>query len=344
MHSARTTPRFSVFLAVALASVLTIAATAVGAPPTVSITGGPDGLTTDSTPTFTFAAEEADAVECSIDQGDSNYGPCSGTDSHTASLADGTYLFRVRAIGHPRDEVATQEFTVDASVPAVTITSGPDSPTADSSPVFGFTVTGASAVECSIDQGLASYGPCSSGISHAPSQPLADGAYTFRVRASDETGNTASAAYSFAVAVLSAPQPPPGDPIAPPRTAAPRLMSPFPLVRLAGRVTSSGVKVNVLAVRARRGSLARVRVRPRCAPGSPCLARRGARTVGRAGVLRFRDFEVSYRVGTVIEIRVSRGTAIGKYTRFVIRRDKPPRRFDACLMPGTTRGSRCPTA
>lgn len=343
MHSARKTPRFPVFLTVALASVLMIATTATGAPPTVSITGGPSGLTTDSTPTFTFAVEEADAVECSIDQGDSSYGPCSGTDSHTASLADGTYLFRVRAIGHPRDAIVTQEFTVDASAPAVTITSGPGSPTADSSPLFGFTVTGASVVECSIDQGLASYGPCSYVASHAPSQSLADGAYTFRVRASDATGNTASATYSFTVATQSASQPP-GGPIAPTRTAAPRLMSPFPLVRLAGRLTSTGVKVNVLAVRARRGSLARVRVRPRCVPGAPCLLRRGARIVGRTGIVRFRGFEVAYRVGTVIEIRVSRGTTIGKYTRFVIRRDKPPRRFDGCLMPGATRGSRCPTA
>jgi|GEM_PF-6643702 len=344
MHSARKTPRLPVFLAIVLAFVLMVTAPAVGAPPTVSITGGPSGLTTDSTPTFTFAVAEADAVECSIDQGDSDYAPCSGTDSHTASLADGVYLFRVRAIGHPRDEVVTQEFTVDASAPAVTITSGPNSTTADSSPLFEFTVTDASVVECSIDQGVASYGPCAYEASHTPSQPLADGAYTFRVRASDGAGNTASATYSFSVGTETASQSPLGDRRTPPPTSAPRLMSPFPIVRLAGRLTSSGVKVNVLVVRARRGSLARVRVRPRCTSGAPCLIRRRTRTVGRTGVVRFGGFEVGYRAGTVIEIRVSRGTTIGKYTRFVIRRGKPPRRFDGCLRPGATRGSRCPTA
>ena len=38
----------------------------------------------------------------------------------------------------------------------------------------------------------------------------------------------------------------------------------------------------------------------------------------------------------------SKGGLIGKYTRFVIRRGKAPQRLDRCLMPGATRGVKCP--
>jgi hypothetical protein len=50
------------------------------------------------------------------------------------------------------------------------------------------------------------------------------------------------------------------------------------------------------------------------------------------------------RPGTVIEIRVTKSGAVGKYTRFLIRKGRPPKRTDLCLAPGSTRPARCPSA
>jgi hypothetical protein len=229
-----------------------------------------------------------------------------------------------------------------AAVPTVSITSGPEGTTGDDSPLFGFSVAGATNVACSIDQGTPSYAPCSHATSHSVAQPLADGAYTFRVRADDGAGATATATRSFTVVTTAYPLPPADAPRTPPTTSPPRLMSPFPLVRLAGRLTRGGVKVRLFTVSGPRAALVRVKVRPHCASGRRCRVRRGTRTVGRKGVVRLKAFELRYRAGSVIEIRVSRAGLIGKYTRFVVRRGKPPRRVDQCLSPGAKRGSRCP--
>jgi hypothetical protein len=380
----------------------------------LTLTGGPGGTTNDSTPTFTFTTEDADEIECSIDQGVPSYGSCSDDDFHTTTLGDGAYTFRVRAIDRPRDTTvetrdfvvdtappnavivggplgltnepnasfafgsdeagatfecrvyggpftpctspqayaglpdgsygfdvratdaagntgvpATRPFSVDTTAPTLVITTGPLGTTRDVSPLFGFAVAGALVAECSIDQGDPSFVPCSHPASHVADQRLPDGTYTFRIRAVDASGNAAAAERLFSVATAP---------------AALRLISPFPIVRLAGRVTGGGAEVRVLAVRAPRGSLVRVSIKPRCLGAERCVTRRSAKRVGRKGVVRLRALELAYPAGTVIEIRVSRAARIGKYTRFVVRRGKPPRRVDRCLMPGAARGSRCPTA
>jgi hypothetical protein len=70
-------------------------------PPETTIDSGPSGLTNDPTPTFTFSSNEPGSTfECSLDTGIAAFGACSGPGaSHTPAspLADGTYMFRVRA-------------------------------------------------------------------------------------------------------------------------------------------------------------------------------------------------------------------------------------------------------
>jgi hypothetical protein len=123
-----------------------------------------------------------------------------------------------------------------------------------------------------------------------------------------------------------------------PRPDSDRLMSPYPVVRLAGRLTRSGARVRVLSVlRAPRCSLVRVSCR-----GRSCPARRvNSRYMGRRP-LRFRRFERRLRAGAVLTVRISKNDLIGKYTQFRIRRGKAPKRRDRCLRPGETQGSRCP--
>jgi hypothetical protein len=67
--------------------------------------------------------------------------------------------------------------------PTLSIDSGPSGPTNSATPSFGFSAQGGSTVTCSVDTGTPDFGPCSSASSHQPGSPLADGDYTFRVRA-----------------------------------------------------------------------------------------------------------------------------------------------------------------
>jgi hypothetical protein len=93
---------------------------------------------------------------------------------------------------------------VEDSIPPVpSVTGGPSGLTNDRTPTFSFGATDSSlpiSFECSIDTGTANYGACSGpGNTHTPSSPLGDGAYTFRVRATDAAGNSAEATRSFQV-------------------------------------------------------------------------------------------------------------------------------------------------
>jgi PKD domain len=119
-------------------------------------------------------------------------------------------------------------------------------------------------------------------------------------------------------------------------TPQPSLLSPFPIVRLAGSVTQAGTYIRVLAVSAPRGARASVRCR-----GGGCPVRRAERVVGRRPV-RFAVLQRLMPANTVLEVLVHRGDQIGKYTRFKLRADRRPRRTDGCLWPGTARMAPCP--
>lgn len=87
----------------------------------------------------------------------------------------------------------------DSAAPDVSITSGPNGPARDQRPTFAFTAEAGSTVVCSIDTGTASFGPCTDAASHRPASNLADGSYTFRVKATDGASNSATATRSFSV-------------------------------------------------------------------------------------------------------------------------------------------------
>lgn len=137
---------------------------------------------------------------------------------------------------------------------------------------------------------------------------------------------------------VSAPPPAPGQ--APPvvvlNTPAPalELLNPFPIVRLRGSLTRQGTRIELLSVAAPRGS----RIEVRCL-GRGCPARRGRASAART--VRFRRFQRHLRSGVVLEVRVTRVNAIGKYVRFGIRKGQSPTRRDLCLKPGASRPVRC---
>ncbi|HEX4483518.1 MAG TPA: Ig-like domain-containing protein [Solirubrobacteraceae bacterium] len=130
--------------------------------------------------------------------------------------------------------------------------------------------------------------------------------------------------------------------------AAPKLMQPFPIVRIAGSETSYGVKVRLLTVQAPLGA----KVSIACVGGG-CktkaesrVAKASSKSTSRAGAvtLAFARFERPLRAGASLQIRVTQAGDIGKYTSFAIRRKRLPVRTDACLQPASSKPSACPSS
>ncbi len=157
------------------------------------------------------------------------------------------------------------------------------------------------------------------------------------------------------VAPAPAPPPPPPNPAPtagqpftspgprpipiPPRPSAPRLMSPFPIVRIAGRTARHGARIKLLQVLAPKGAYVTVRCAGR---GCPFLK---WRKMVSARALNVKPLHGRYlRAGASLEVRVYKSGEIGKYTRLVIQKLKPPARNDLCLRSASSAPSQCPAA
>jgi hypothetical protein len=116
-----------------------------------------------------------------------------------------------------------------------------------------------------------------------------------------------------------------------------KLLTPFPVVRLAGRIGQSGTRISSLVVQAPKGA----RVSLRCS-GRSCPYRRASALA--AGNVRFRRLQRFLSAGTVLQVSVTKPGTIGKYTRFRIRRDAAPARMDRCIKAGAKKPARCPSS
>lgn len=158
------------------------------------------------------------------------------------------------------------------------------------------------------------------------------GTYTVALRATDTTGRTDVAFRSITVlAAPGAPAPAPAAPRAPAAARPAQFLLPFPIVRIAGRVTGRFTHISLLEVRAPSGS----RIRVKCA-GRGC-PKRDLTAIAKRRPTRFKKMRRSLRAGAVIQVFVRANGRIGKYTQFRIRRSRPPLRRDMCLPP-TIRG------
>jgi PKD repeat protein len=119
----------------------------------------------------------------------------------------------------------------------------------------------------------------------------------------------------------------------------PTLLTPFPVVRLAGAIVPRGLRVRRLTVGTPPESKLLVRCRGRRCPFHR-IRRSGL--AGPARVIRLRRIEGRLLVaGTRLEVFVTGVGSIGKYTRFDVRPGKPPRRIDRCLLSESRRPRGC---
>jgi PKD repeat protein len=177
------------------------------------------------------------------------------------------------------------------------------------------------------------------------------GTHTVSLLVTDSQGATATARKDIVVRPSPMLQPIPNQPSqpssnnppskgnpAPATTQQPflRLLTPFPVVRLQGAVVQRGTRVRRLTVRAPKGSRVFVYCR-----GKRCPAKRLTKLANR-GTLRFRALERVLPVGSLVQVFVRRGDQIGKYTSFLMRRKKVPKRIDGCVLPSSPRAVTCP--
>lgn len=181
---------------------------------------------------------------------------------------------------------------------------------------------------------------CERGDRSAPAYPDTDPIFVIQPVSGPEPVSPAPPAQFELSTPVPAPAatPVPGARAPAPPAAPARLRRVKAIVRLAGTLTARGAKIKLLSVRgAPRGAAIEVSCRGRGCPTA--AATRTARSSG----LRFAPFQRTLGAGTVITVAVRpAAAAIGKHTRFVIRRGAAPLRTDACLVPGTSAPTRCP--
>jgi hypothetical protein len=115
-----------------------------------------------------------------------------------------------------------------------------------------------------------------------------------------------------------------------------RLLSPFPVVRIAGRITKRGTRVRLLRVDAPVGTTISVRCGGRGCPFKKQV--RAVRTSAKSRTsasVRVRRLERLLRPGVRVRVYVTQHGAVGKYTRLRFRAGHAPARTDRCLMPGS---------
>ena len=156
----------------------------------------------------------------------------------------------------------------------------------------------------------------------------AAGAHVVRLRVSDAAGASSVATETIPV-----------------RSRAQVPMVPFPVVRIAGRLTLTGARITLLTVQAPLAARVVVRCRGRGCPTksesrSAKSSRKGTQKAGSV-LLTFRRFARSYGAGATLEILVVKPGEIGKYTRFKIRRNRLPVREDRCIVSGGAKPITC---
>ena len=277
-------------------------------------------------------------------------------------------------VGHSK--TVERPFEISTKAPAVALnlvgfTMQDGTPvTASATPRFNAeTISGARSVLLEVFAGTAVAGEPVERVAMSPSgelwsaesTTLSTGIYTARAKVEGPHGESGVSSPEIFSVQIPAPITPvvpatpvatvtPGAPspaVAPVLAATAKLMQPFPIVRIAGTDTSSGARIRLLTVQAPLGTTIAV-----TCSGGGCKTkaeRRVAKASSKSGpaagavMLSFARFERSLRAGALLQIRVTQAGEVGKYTSFKIRRNRLPVRTDACLAPGESKPSACPS-
>jgi PKD repeat protein len=320
--------------------------------PTSSFNVAPTVPDVGETVAFTSTAQASQGSIVALDwdfDGDGEFDDFSGPDAEWVFDAPGTHVVKLRA-QQTNGLFAVGQANVRVNgLPSADFTWSPASPVAGESVDLVSTSTDFEGPLATFSWDLDGDGLYGDGSGPVFRQPFAAaGTYDIGLQVTDSDGTVSTVRRQIVVAA-----PTPGSPATPPSeptgttgpsagssppapTPRPRLMRPFPVVRIAGTVLPHGALINVLSVRAPRGAQIRVRcVGKGCPVGSVA-------TTSATRLVRFHRFERRLRAGIRLKVFVQQANRIGKYTSFLIRAGAPPKRVDLCVFPARRSPGRCP--
>ncbi len=177
--------------------------------PDTSIDVAPSDPSNEGIPTFEFSGTDATSgvasFECRVDG--VSWTACTSPTTFGSAFSDGAHTFEVRAIdsaGNVDVTPALHAWTVDATLPTISIDVQPPDPDTDQTPTFEFSGTdGGSGVdhfECQIDGG--GWSTCTSPYTTGT---LSYANHTFEVRSHDAAGNISNPVASYNWDIASKP-------------------------------------------------------------------------------------------------------------------------------------------
>jgi PKD domain len=316
------TPGWS--LALGLAALALVCAPAAAAPEPF-FTVSPESPLTNEVTTFTSTqSDPPDAQTWDLD-GDRVCDDATGASAQRSFPAAGNY--RVTLCIQGGDFTNTRTITVRDQTPAAAFTFAPATPLTGERVLLASTSADPDGVIAGQAWDLDADGAFDDASGPTAEWSFADpGDHMVRLQVTDNNGVSAVAALTVPVAERPA-----------------ELLSPFPVVRVTASFSERGTRFRALVVHAPDGARVIVGCRGRHCPFDSFVRKadvqaRSARTVRIRRLARY-----VLRPGTLIEIRVIKRGEVGKYTRFRIRKGKPPVRVDRCLQPGSRRPERCPS-
>jgi hypothetical protein len=306
-----------------LAAVMLLALGPPSAPaaPAASFSFSPAAPLTSETVTFVSTSTGATQPQRWDLDGDHACDDATGPTAQWSFWPAGTYAVMLCVSDGTDEGTATRRFTVQNRPPAAAITFAPLSPMSGDSVTLASTSADPDGPLLSQDWDLDGDGAFDDWQGPTASVAFdAVGSHAVGLRVTDRDGAANVAAVNIPV-----------------RERPVSALSPFPVVRVAGSYGGSGIRIQQLLVKAPAG--ARVEVDCR---GHGCPFRKLVRRA-RSETIRIRRFARRIlRKDAVLEIWVTQAGEIGKYTRFRIRKGKPPSRVDRCVMPGDERPAPCP--
>lgn len=153
------------------------------APSAINVTG-PEGLTSDSTPTYTISGGNGGTYQCKVDGG--SFAAVTSPYT-TAALGDGAHTVACRSVDAAGNASATiiKSITVDATAPVIHVTDG--TPKWDGTHVFNIASSEAATLKCSIDGGAAVV------VTSPWTTPvLSNGTHTVSCTGTDAAGNVSN--------------------------------------------------------------------------------------------------------------------------------------------------------
>jgi large repetitive protein len=179
-------------------------------PPNTTITGGPLPMTNLTNASFTFSSSEANSTfVCSLENG--AFAACTSPKSYSG-LAGGPHIFQAKATdtaGNTDPSPVSYNWTIDVTAPETMITSGPSGTITTNSASFTWNGTDNISVPANLlysyrlDPIESNFSAFGSATTH-PYTNLANGPYTFYVKAQDQATNQdlTPASRSFTVSAV----------------------------------------------------------------------------------------------------------------------------------------------